>query len=213
MKRHTGLCRCVKVALPLIAGVLLLSSCIDVNESVTMNPDGSGVVDLSYRIARMMNDLHTQTGSNQLLPLPTDPTVLQQALQSAPNLTLMSFTPEQTSQDVGANLKVQFADVSSLDQALGNFGYGGATYLSASGLATFTQTLYPGNPNGVSPETLQLVKQLFSSYRLSFTLKAPRRIRVVNIGSISSDGTTATYSTTVPDIIQSTTAVVWEVSW
>lgn len=178
-----------------------------------MKADGSGTVDLSYRIARMMNDLQAQTGSSQLLPLPTDPTVLQKALQGAPNLTLASFTPEVTNRDVGANLTVQFADVNSLDQALGNFSAAGMTYLSASGLSTFTQTLYPGNPNGVSPETLQLVKRLFSSYRLTFTLKAPQRIRVVSVGTISSDGTTATYSTTVPDIIQSTTAVVWEVSW
>jgi len=202
-----------KISIPLVAGILLLSSCIEVTEKITMNADGSGVVALSYQVARVVQDLPPQTGANPVIPLPADPTRLQAAIQGAPGLTLTSFNPVETSQSVGADITVRFDTIDDLDQAVGALSASSLTLLNTSGLATFTQTLYPGNPKGVSAETLRLVKELFANYRLSFTLQAPRPIQTVNIGTISSDKSTATYTTAVPDIIQSTTPVVWEVTW
>jgi hypothetical protein len=211
--RGTILKGCAKISIPLVAGILLLSSCIEVTEKVTVNADGTGVVDLSYQVASMVQDLPPQTGTNGLLPLPADPTKLQTALQGAPGLTLTSFKPVETSRSVGADVTVRFNTVDDLNRALSGFSPSVLTLLATSGLTTFTQNLYPGNPNGVSPETLQVMKDLFANYRLSFTLQAPRPIQSVSMGTISSDKSTASYTTTVPDIIQSTTPVVWEVSW
>jgi hypothetical protein len=161
----------------------------------------------------MVNDLSTQSGTNAILPLPPNPDLLRAAILGVPGLTLLSFTPRETSRSTGASATIQFNSVDSLNQAAGSFSPSGMTFLTAAGLSTFTQTLYSGNPNGVSAETLQLVKQLFSEYRLTFSLKAPRPVKEVSIGEISADKSTASYTTTVPDIIQSKTPVVWEVSW
>lgn len=205
--------KAVKIAIPLAMGALLLSSCISISEKLTINTDGSGVLDLNYHIARLVNDLPQPEGFAPISPLPTNPLDLQSAVQRVPGLTLESFTPEQNPQTVGARAVIRFDTVNSLTRTIGDFAPPNMTLTAAGALTTFTQTLYQGNPNGVSPKTLKLVERLFADYRLVFTLQAPRPIQMVSIGSIAADKNTATYTTTVPDIIRSTTPVVWEVSW
>ncbi len=205
--------RSAKTLVVLTAGILLLSSCIDVNEDITISADGSGVVKLAYRIARVVIDLPRAENTSVAFPLPTNPAEFESLVQNAPGLTLQDFTLTNEAATLGANATIQFTGVEALNAAFTNSVSQGFTYLSTPSRTTFTQRIYQGNSAGVDQQTLDLVKSLFGDYKLVFSLHAPRAIQSVNIGSTSSNETTATYSTTIPDIIQSKTPVIWEVSW
>lgn len=205
--------RVTKALVPLAVGLFLLSSCIDVDENITVSADGSGVVDLSYRVARVAVDLPRATGTSVSFPLPPNPGAIESSVAKAPGLALQSFTPVSEVATIGAKTTIRFDRVDLLNALLENGAGRGFTYLSTPTLATFTQRIYPGNPSGIDQQTLDMVKSLFGDYKLVFSLHTPRRIQTVNIGSTSRDGTTASYSTTIPDIIQSKTPIVWEVTW
>lgn len=195
------------------AALLLLSSCIDVNENVTLNADGSGVVKVAYRVSRLVVDLPKSAGTEFTLILPPDPAQFRSSVGAAGGLTLQSFTPIEDPQSVGADASIAFARLSDLNSLLeGRTGDGFALTQSA-GRTTFKQTIYAGTNAGAEQQTLDLAKKLFRDYKLAFTLSTPSPIQSANLGTVSSDKTTVTYTTTIPDIIQSTTPVVWEVSW
>lgn len=195
-----------------LAGLFALSSCLTLNEHVAIHADGSGVVQVSYRIARLARELPS-SGSIAVLPLPTSPESFSKRVRGVQGLRLESFKPIEATSAVGADASIAFNRVTSLDSVLGPDS--GVTFqLNRNGsLFSFRQTIYPGNPDGVDKKTLDLVKELFGDDKLVFSLAAPARIRSVNLGTIGSDRTTASYSTTVPAVIQAKKPVVWEVSW
>lgn len=202
-----------KMTLPLAVGILLLSSCIEVQEAITVHADGSGVVDLSYGIARIATGLAASDASQGIIPLPATPSTFASDVRKVPGLTLRGFAPSVTATTVGANATIDFKSVPELDQVLAATSKVRFTYSSGSHLTTFSQMIYPGNASGVNPQTLALVKQLFGTYRLSFSFRAPASIQRVSIGAISNDKATATYTTTVPAMVEARKPIVWEVSW
>lgn len=212
MTGNNAATRLLKISIPLVAGVLLLSSCITVNERLSINTDGSGTVQLSYQIARIALDLPS-SGSVRTIPLPASPNDFASAVRKVKGLTLTSFTPEETPAGVGATAGIAFTGVADLSQVLGASSGMGFNLVQNGGSTLFRQTIYPGNPKGVSVETLALVKNLFGTERLVFSLRAPAAIQSTNLGTLSRDGRTASYTTTVPDIIQARRPVVWEVRW
>lgn len=196
-----------------LAALLLLSSCIDVNEKVTLNSDGSGVVKVAYRISRLVIDLPKSPGTEFSLVLPPDPAEFRSRIGTATGLTLQSFSPVEDPQSVGADASIAFSRLSNLNTLLEGRSGDGFALTQSGGRTTFKQTIYGGTNAGAEQRTLNLAKKLFRDYKLAFTLSTPAPVLSANLGTLSSDKRTVTYTTTIPDIIQSTTPVVWEVSW
>lgn len=208
----TALKRGALLLLPL-TGLLLLSSCIDVNENITVNPDGSGIVKLAYRISRLVVDLPKSSGTQFTLVLPPDAAQLRAQVTAASGLTLQNLSAIDDSQTVGADASIAFAKLSNLN-ALLKGGSGQRFSLTQNGARTiFAQTIYPGLNAGADQQTIELAKKLFGDYKVTLSLSTPLPIQSANLGTVSQNKTTVTYTTTIPDIIQSTTPVVWEVTW
>lgn len=209
---NTTLRRGALLLIPLTA-LLLLTSCIDVNENITLSSNGSGVLKVAYRISRLVIDLPKSAGTEFSLALPPDPTRFRSQVGAASGLTLQSFSPIEDPQAVGADASIAFARLSDLNAVIDSRSGAKFALTQSGGRTTFTQTIYPGTSAGAEQRTLDLAKKLFGDYKLAFSLSTPRPIQSVNLGTISGNRTTVTYTTTIPDIIQSTKPVVWEVSW
>lgn len=203
----------VKLGVPLVLGAALLSSCIGVNERLKLNANGSGVLTLTYRISKMVADLAAPPGTTKPVPLPTTAADFKNAVTSVPGLTLESYSTSYTPQDVVVTAQIAFTNPDALSRILQDNAAPQISLTTAGGRTTFREVIFPGNPQGVDPDTLGLITSAFKGYDLTFTLDAPATIQSVSLGSIAAGGRTATYETSVVNAIQSKTPIVWEVSW
>jgi hypothetical protein len=201
-----------KTALAFTAA-LLCASCIGVDEKITINADGSGLLDLSYQISTMVGDLGNAPGQPHPIPLPMTEAAFRSAVTAVNGLTLSKLSSQLTPSDLIISAVVAFTNPALLSQIGQGESAPRITFASAGGKTTFRETIYPGNPGGVDPETLSFIKSAFQGYLLRFTLSAPFRIAGVNVGTVSQDQRTAVYTTSIVDAIQSTSPLVWEVQW
>jgi hypothetical protein len=205
--------RFVTLAAPLIGVVVLLASCVGIDEKVTVNSDGSGQVDLTYRVSKMISQLGAPEGTSKPIPLPVTGSDFRNAVQSVPGLSLQEYSTDQTAQDNIVKATIGFANVASLSKLLDTGADQSISLTTGGGHSTFREVIFPGSPKGVDPDTLSLLKGAFAGYKLDFSLTAPVAITSANVGAISKDGKTATYNTSVVDVVQSKQPVVWEVTW
>ncbi|HUZ17631.1 MAG TPA: hypothetical protein VMV68_04540 [Spirochaetia bacterium] len=201
-----------KTALALTAA-LLCASCIGVDEKITINADGSGQLDLVYRISTMVSDIGPSAGQPHPIPLPMTEDAFRSAVAAVNGLTLSKLSSQLTPSDLVISSVVAFTDPTLLSLIGQGASAPRITFSTTGGRTTFRETIYQGNPGGVDPDTLSFIKSAFQGYLLRFTLSAPFRITGVNVGTISQDQRTAVYTTNVVDAIQSKSPLVWEVRW
>lgn len=203
----------VRLGAPLILAAALLSSCIGINEQLQVNSDGSGVLTLTYRVANMVANLAAPPGTTKPVPLPTSAADFKNAVTSVQGLTLEAYSTKETPQDLIVTARIAFTKLSALSQVLQDKAAPQISLTTTGGQTSFREVIFPGNPQGIDPNTLGLITSAFKGYNLTFTLDAPAPIQSVSIGTVTGGGRTATYETSVVNAIQSKTPIVWEVTW
>lgn len=192
--------------------ILALSSCIGVESRISLNNDGTGTLQLDYRISRFMKDLDVGKEEKQL-PLPVSREDFERAVAAAPGLKLAALSQREDEQDVRIEARIEFDRPESVN-ALGREDQMGLSFSSGSGQRTFRQQVYRGrNFEGLSPESLQLLETFFAGYELSYRITAPAPILQHSGGELSADRRSLSFKTTIPELMGSREERVLEVVW
>ena len=181
-----------------------LSSCIGVQSQISLGRDGSGTLRLSYRISQFLRE-------SQELPLPVSREDFQRAVAAAPGLRLEALSQREDEQDVTIEARIGFDRVEALN-ALGDRL--GLSYSEQEGGHLFRQRLYSGQPpGGVSAESLKMAEAFFQGYEVSLELSSPVPILTHSLGTLSEDGRSLRYQTTILELLKQKNEVTLEVAW
>ncbi|MDR3201023.1 MAG: hypothetical protein LBT68_06145 [Spirochaetales bacterium] len=196
----------------LLAGLSLFCiSCLSIESRMTLAANGSGTLELVYTVSSLARDWDASGGENSPLPFPVAEADFRRSVAAAPGLSLNSYSRT----DSGDSTIIRAALGFSSLEALNNFVTGAEntfTLRQEGGRSVFEQVITQGTQGGVDERTQEFVDTFFKPYSVSFSLTTPRPVsRAVPRGTVS--GARASISFPLPDVIKSSSPLVWRVEW
>ncbi len=201
-----------KIALLLLACVLCVS-CVGIDSHLSVRRDGSGTLQLDYRVSLLVADLGSSSSEQGVVPLPLSKEDFQQSLASSQGkVRLTRFDRSQDDKDILIHATLEFASLDALAQV--NAFRDSQLKLTTSGSThTFSQLIARPPAKPVSQDSLSMVDAFFGDYTLTFTVQTPSAITSNSLGTLSEDHRTLTYTTSVKDLLVTDKDVVLTASW
>ncbi|AEJ19633.1 hypothetical protein [Gracilinema caldarium] len=194
--------------------VLSFTSCIGLNSTVTIRQNGSGTIQLEYRLSRMFEALGKLDGNEKQLPLPVSRTDFERTLSRVPGLTLNSYSLSQDQKNVIVKAELAFANLEALMGFLDASGQS-VKLISEGDNRVMSMVLVKGIKN-VDKDLENLVHTIFTGYTIDvrFTYPSPPLVSASGkIGQATVTGTTVRYTSSVSDLVLSPEPVELRLSW
>jgi hypothetical protein len=202
---------------------LLFSSCIGIKSSVTFNHDGTGTISMEYRISKMI----TEMGQGEAdVPLPISEEELSNAVSSNPDLTLKKVSQREDERDVYITAEVEFKEVSdftdleSFEQMPMSLEQQGSEFIFKQRITEEKSEEEAAEVKEEGAETAemdeeakQMMAAFFEGYELSFTVNAPTEITSHNLGELSPNRKSVTYTIPIMEMESLEGGTVLEVRW
>lgn len=205
-----------KVSIIALLGILVLSlsSCLGVNSNVTIRQNGSGTIQLEYRLSRMFEALGKLDGNEKQLPLPVSRTDFERTISRVPGLQLTSYATSQDQKDILIKAELSFANLDALTGFLDASGQS-VRLANEGGNRAMGLVLVRGIKN-VDKDLENLVRTVFAGYTIDMRFNLPSTPTVSTVGKIGQSavtGTTARYTSPVTDLVLSPEPVELRLSW
>ena len=190
-----------------LAAVFALSGCVKVDQTLTLNPDGSGTIHLSYArseegddtVQGMMRSMMEQAGPEMETPLDfTDEELRRDFKEYEPyGVTLESLKSEERDGWQYRHMVIRFRDLKGLSQT-GFLSDRNITLArNPQGNYIFTQTAAHGNlPEELAsddPQTEYMMAQLMEGFRAVIRVRTPGRILETNAPEKTDNSATWTF--------------------
>jgi hypothetical protein len=171
---------------------MLFVSCFGIKSSATVNANGSGRIDLEYKVSAMFTSMGTMDGNKGLPALPVGEEDFRRTTEKIDGLTLKSFNSKEAETDTIYNARLEFTKLEALLAFLDTQGTRSA--LSRQSGKTIV-TLGFGAVDGkeLEPQMRDLASQMFTGYSLDFSLTAPSDCTVRYFGADSQEIPTFPY--------------------
>ena len=195
----------------LLCATALLSSCVGIDSTATINRDGSGTIDLRYLVSKMLVSVGSLEANGSLIPFPVSRQDFDATVRGIEGLTLVSYAQKETQEDLVVDARLAFASPRALASFLDPKGQR-ATYTEDGGRKTLAIVLASGGP-GLDPDVARLVDAAFAPYKVSIVVKLPSPALSTGIGASSAGGTQLAWSSLVPALAKSREKIVWQFSW
>lgn len=191
-----------------------LSSCIGVNTNVSIRQNGSGSIQLEYRLSRMFEALGKLDGNEKQLPLPVGRTDFERTVNRVPGLALTAYSTSQDEKDLLVKAELSFTSLDALAGFLDAAGQS-VRLVSDGGNRTMGLVLVRGIKN-VDADLESLVRTVFAGYTIDMRFNFPSTPTVSTVGNIGQaavTGTSARYTSPVTDLVLSSEPVELRLSW
>jgi hypothetical protein len=202
--------------LPVLAVFIsILCSCIGLKTDIVLRADGTGTVNMEYRISREFQDIGALDGNARWPSVPVGQADFERTVSRMEGLRLLSFSTREEGSDLLYRAAVGF---SKLEDILPLLGAGEETVSLVRGEGrSLVLRLAPGRESGSeaeNPELLALVEEAFRAYDIAISLSAPSpvelRVREGKGLKIEQGGRKAGFSIPVSEIISRTEALTVE---
>jgi hypothetical protein len=210
----------LRVFSPMLLISMLLVSCIGIDSTVKFERDGSGILQLEYRVSRELTDLGGLEGD---VPFPLSEEDFYFALEGADGLELRKYKNRMNDEDVTVRVEIWFDSVETLS-ALEGFQDMPMSLTKQDGELVFQQRIAEarihreadGPPLGSDSPDIpdeELLAPLFEGYDMSFTVQAPARITYHTLGELAQNGKSVTYSISLLELNSQGEALILTVKW
>jgi hypothetical protein len=152
--------------------------------------------------------------NDPIVPLPVNDDDLERAVANTDGVSLLSSQQNEDEQNVYIDADFSFDSVEALSELFSTSQEEESFTLEQDGTDTvFRYRLFSGTEQQVDPDTMTMIQTYFNDYTLEFTLNAPAPIADSNIGTVSDNGRAVFFTTSVPELFENNSEVVWEVRW
>jgi hypothetical protein len=202
----------MKKLLSIIIPVLLLSSCLSVDTRITLNEDGSGEVQLNYRISQIALNIGMYDKNSSDLPLPVSLKDFERTVEKIDGLELIpnSWSYKENEEYIEIAAAMYFTTIDELNQFYSP-GSEAISITEADGGATYNQLIHSTPEVEADPDSIEFAETFFKDYALSFTVVLPGTIESSNIGEISSN--TVSYSISIPELVGTNDEIRLEIKY
>jgi len=193
--------------------VALLSSCIGIDSRLTIRDNGSGTLQLTYRISQLVADLGVSSTGRSAIPLPVSRSDFERSLApSNGKVRLTRFDKFEDEKDITIRAEISFDSLDALAK-VDAFSDADLKWGTDGSRRTFSQVVAKTPPQPLSDDSKRMLETLFDGYDLSFVVEAPKPIQDSTLGTLSADKKTLTYKTTIKDVMTTTQDLVMSARW
>jgi len=202
--------------LPLLAGALLLTSCLGSSIHTTFKADGSGTVVMEFKISQMFYQMGAGD-SEGASAVPLSAEQIREELGSQEGVTLREVTEEPGEEFTIIRAVMDFenyAVMSTADMLDGSvLTKNGNTWTYRQVIAEASEPSEESEP--MDEEQLAMMAPYFDGYEIRFTVTAPRKVKSYSLGELSADGKTVSWAvpTLEMNTLQNTEDLVMEITW
>jgi len=196
----------------LISIILILVSCIGVETTISFNENGSGKLSIKYRISKMVVNLGSSDEETPVVPLPVSEKDFKRSIESAQGLTLLSFKQSEDENDIYITANIGFDKIENFKEMKG-FSSMPATLKQKGNSFSFSQRIASKPEEIPDKDSLEMIDTLFKGYKISFTVTAPKEIQSHNLGTLSADKKSVTYSVPVTDLLKIKEDIYLTLAW
>ncbi len=202
------------LAAALVAAVTL-TSCVDIEMRFVMRRDGSGRLELSYRVPREATTLLDAVEGAPAVPLPIDRADFEASLAGADGVRLRRFRRRDEEEEVRIDARIDFDSVDALRAVPGFADLPVSFTATGNGGGELSQRVVPARPAGNAPDQsmVELVQSLAGDSRVTFVVVAPRDIDAADGATVDADGRTARLSRSLAEYLTEAGPVDLTVRW
>ncbi|MDR2048251.1 MAG: hypothetical protein LBP69_02225 [Treponema sp.] len=210
--------------------VFLFFSCIGTGSGISIRADGTGTIQLEYRLAKELEGLGKLDGNERWLPVPVGKADLERTVNRVEGLRLVSFSSKEDGKDIVYSARLDFDSPRALTGFLDASGRQVELDMEKKRLAfTFAGAEnFVENSAGFSAENSKagfrdMVVSSFSGYEFSLVLNMPAAVSLRwldengaetrNPGTCSLDGAALDFSSPMSDLVLLEKACVMEITW
>ena len=150
------------------------------------------------------------------LPLPITKEDFEKNIAGIEGLKLIDVTQTETEQDLIITAELEFDNVETLAQSEA-FREWPVSFEKVEDSYVFSQVLSEGtvdNPEAaMDEETINMMESMFPGYKFIFSVEAPSPIKDYNIGELSTDKKTVTYTISIADMMRIKEKLEFVVIW
>ncbi|MCL2472481.1 MAG: hypothetical protein FWF26_02280 [Treponema sp.] len=218
--KHKNLHKSIILILPL-SFLLLLSSCFGVNADIILNANGSGTVNLEYRVSKDLDSLGKLDGNERWNTIPVGKADFERTMDRLPDMKLVSFSSKEDEKNVIVTAKMGFANLNGLLAFLDS----GGKRSSFSGdikSGRITLTLNDGR-RITDPDLDKLIAGISDGYTVSMSMTFPSDGNLAlkdNQGNVRQTGSefipkgkTVSFSLPLYEVLTSSGGLSAEFSW
>ncbi|MDR2491183.1 MAG: hypothetical protein LBD20_07265, partial [Spirochaetaceae bacterium] len=153
-------------------GVLFfMDSCIGVKLDVRAGKNGSGEMDMEYRLKRELVEFASFGDEEDEPPVPLTQKDFEKLIAGIDGVSLKSYTHKKDDFDYVYKTKIHFASFDALAALLANVSDGAASYTQRGGKNEFTYFFWSGS--GGSGGTAEMFRGAFDGYAFDFSIRLP----------------------------------------
>ncbi len=201
----------IKKVLLLFSVSFLFSSCIGIEQVVTINPDNSGNVAFTYTIAKEFSDFGSYGGVKKQMPLPVHKADFERIVKSTKGLTLKAYSSSETEKNIVIRAELSFASVTDL--AAFAVSDEPEIVAAANGESTSVTVSIPAAGEVVTDDTLAMAEEMSAGYEFVLTIRTPGPITNHTLGETGADKKSVTWKTTLPRLLESDKKQLMTVTW
>jgi hypothetical protein len=213
----------------------LMNSCLGVSTDISIRADGSGKIDLEYRVSQMLESLGQLDGNKRWPTIPVGKADFERSVARIPDLSLLSFSAKEApsansvlgGKDLVTKVSLEFKNIAALAAFWGSEAAGsgstaslvqrdGKNVLRLVLLDTSTDT--SDSAPLVNGELLSLLKEISAGYEIALRLSAPRNAALLPSPSVSSaritvQGKKVSLAIGMADLLDLKDGLAVEISW
>jgi hypothetical protein len=191
----------------------LLTSCISIDSRLTIRDNGSGTLQLIYRVSQLVANLGLSSTGKSAIPLPVTRSDFERSLASSGDkVRLARFDRSENEKDITIRVELSFDSLDALAK-VDAFQDSDLKWGNEGSFHTFSQVVARTPAQPLNNDSRRMLETLFDGYEMTYVFEAPRPIQAAPLGTLSSDKKTLTYTTKIQDIMTTTKDLVMSARW
>ena len=204
-------------------GALVLSSCLGVTADITIKADGSGKIDLEYRVSQALESLGRLDGNENLPAIPVGKADFERSLARIPGLKLAKYSSKDLrngsgGSDLVTKVTLDYKDSGALLAFLDSTGSHAALLGEGEGKLLRLNLLEPSG--GVSnSDLLALLREVSGPYEMGISLNLPENAVItmipasVQAAKLVSGGKKVSFSIGMGELLGLKEGLALEIRW
>jgi len=211
------------------AGVLCLAlavfnSCLGVSAAVTVKADGSGKIELEYRVSQALESLGRLDGNESRPAVPVGRTDFERTAARIPGLTLSKYVSKSVrngsgGSDLVTNVTLDFKDLNSLAAFLDGSGVRAALVEENGSGKLLRLSLLEPSDSVTDPDLLALLREISAGYDFTVSFNLPGKASVTTIpapipaAKLEAKGKKASFSIGTGELLGLKEGLAVEIGW
>ncbi len=203
----------IKKQLVLIFISIFLISCLEVDSSIDIKKDGTGIWNLQYRISQEALYITPGLEFSGFNYFPKNENEIRKRISEITGLELLQVSVNETTDYSEYSARMSFKNTGDIESLFSNYEDNSLVEISSDNDGTFSLTIENIHIPEIDQDTLNLLSVLYSGKMINITVSFPGIVTNSSTGVLSEDPEEAAFEIRTMDALTSKEPVIWTINY